>query len=658
MLERVLRWNFSAEERFFALTLGFAATWLANSVAVWLWAGFAPLREPEAALALFGIAAMAMASVWLYAVVLYCFYPPADDRLLLRRIALVLATPLLAAAGGLSTGSWPLAAAVLLLCVVWAGPFLGSRRARGWQIAASVAWTLAALTLWQDRLFHAAPVSADFRISNLITAGGVLCGVVGWALTGVALARRSDLPLRRIFGGRTALLLILWGAAYAVMAAFALRSVRETRELIADLERKYGHPVTAEEVRRMYFTDRRVDREFWEKLPTHYRESRIAVHSCPPGAVREFFSASAGEIPASAAEPWGEVPALAMEKWRRRFEGDPRVSEVAARLDAPLPACPREFRHGKLCSIELPELHTIRFLVQDYLVWHLRFALERRDATAAATALRRMEYAADYLEKDVFPISILVWNLVERHRLEALERVIASGLSSDEALRELSGKLAAAQTRSSALERRARYGELAMWADVTAHYRELLAAEGTVFPDLVVAAIFPSFWYAWEKNRQDLFSLWLTDDWLAADDPNGRNMPLTMIGAPARRNLAERFGSLRARYAGMRVLIAAELERRRTGRFPETLPDLPADPFTGRPLHYRVGKFRERIPVWNAGAREFSSAVRPVEGAAVWSIGADAGSPSQRAPKTETEREPPVFDRKDLPYVLLRRPVR
>ena len=46
------------------------------------------------------------------------------------------------------------------------------------------------------------------------------------------------------------------------------------------------------------------------------------------------------------------------------------------------------------------------------------------------------------------------------------------------------------------------------------------------------------------------------------------------------------------------MLIRAEKYRRKHGEFPKSLPDLPEDPFTGKPLVYTVGRTEIKEIVW------------------------------------------------------------
>ena len=53
--------------------------------------------------------------------------------------------------------------------------------------------------------------------------------------------------------------------------------------------------------------------------------------------------------------------------------------------------------------------------------------------------------------------------------------------------------------------------------------------------------------------------------------------------------IGDKFYTLTARVLAMQALLRAEEHRRKYGEFPETLSNLPSDPFSGKPMLYRYG---------------------------------------------------------------------
>ena len=79
--------------------------------------------------------------------------------------------------------------------------------------------------------------------------------------------------------------------------------------------------------------------------------------------------------------------------------------------------------------------------------------------------------------------------------------------------------------------------------------------------------------------------------------------------------------ALTANYRAMRALIGIELEKRKTGKYPENLENPPVDPFTGKPMFYKKGKMPLIVKVWDPTLRRFVSEKREADGIAVWSVG-------------------------------------
>ncbi len=89
-------------------------------------------------------------------------------------------------------------------------------------------------------------------------------------------------------------------------------------------------------------------------------------------------------------------------------------------------------------------------------------------------------------------------------------------------------------------------------------------------------------------------------------------------------NVQHKFDQLSARYRAMHALIGVELEKRKTGKYPDRLENPPVDPFTGKPMQYQKGRIPVTESVWNVNLKRFEeNKVRTAEGIAIWSLGAN-----------------------------------
>ena len=81
---------------------------------------------------------------------------------------------------------------------------------------------------------------------------------------------------------------------------------------------------------------------------------------------------------------------------------------------------------------------------------------------------------------------------------------------------------------------------------------------------------------------------------------------------------------LTARLRAVRGLIQAELYRRKHGDWPESLPDLPLDPYSGKPLLYRKGECLQKFNRLDSEPpHRILPEIHSVPAIQVWSVGPD-----------------------------------
>lgn len=599
MFERIFRWNTPAEENFFALTLFFAGTWIAVAIFfVLLLHGYVGGRT-----ALFSASGLALAFL-LYAATLGCFYTPQGLKHLAYRLAFVLlALPVALFVPAYYFPQSPAALILLLLLVCWAGPLVFSPRSWRWALPAAAVWSLGIAALFLPVI----SVSSVPEAIWLSRSGyfGVFCCFIGWFLTGVRYARRDGVPVRRVFGGRTALLLIVFAAVYLFFIGLWLHSMRGTRLMIDRLERHFGRPLTVAGLADLCRSERRTDAEFWEKyrlLSEALREKRIDIRDMPP------------EI---------ELPEPEYARWRDDFERSAELKQLEALVDAGIPAYPWKFEPRNGFGADMPSLFGFRNLA-GCEAWRVRLALERRDAATALTAWNRMGKIADLLTEFPLLVSSLCCLEVENYRLNAAERLLSAGVLTDAQLETISAAAAATERRLPGFERRSIYLEAVSWADVVEYYSmfEILMIWDDQ-PELrFSAALLGPVWGYWSQINRQVLKKFCIDSW--RQDPNkiiilDKEMMILYVVLGSYRSLGDRFLGLAARCAAMRALIGVELEKRRTGKYPAELEAPPVDPFTGKPMKYRVGVFRRAR--WGRGGVYGDPVIREVQGVAVWSVG-------------------------------------
>jgi len=407
---------------------------------------------------------------------------------------------------------------------------------------------------------------------------------------------------RSAFG---AAMLSVWGV-FAVWYLFTLGlALHESRECAAvrqAVEKRFGRSLTAAELEKMYRGSGKVDAEFWTRheklynaLPTVKLDKRDDEEKASEYAIWDL---PLPDRPSKATLAWYEnycrTNRAVFDAYERCFDREP-----------PLPE--KSFRRGNLMAEVLPTLTPCRIFVRDIERSRLVYFLAVKDADAAWKCYRRIGNCCAYLQKEPFLICSLVWLAVEQQRLDCVEKMLESRQLADAKLDELDADLAALERDIPRNHQQAMYTDAVLGQDCVVGLEEGLldlSVSGHEPPNLPGAFapyrwIFPDWWYHAALDKKTMLQTYLLPDFTHFDPaPVNPGLIMCNMMLPSFETAGARFYALTARVRGMRVLIRAEKYRRKHGEFPKTLPDLPEDPFTGKPLVYTVGKMEIIEHVW------------------------------------------------------------
>ncbi|MBO4647814.1 MAG: hypothetical protein J5806_06615, partial [Lentisphaeria bacterium] len=268
------------------------------------------------------------------------------------------------------------------------------------------------------------------------------------------------------------------------------------------------------------------------------------------------------------------------------------------------------------------------------------FAIDERKVSAALAAMERMANARNYLARDpALVIASLVMIRVENTRLDALELLLSSGLLTESQLIDQRNRLAEFRRQMPGIHARAVYGEAVEAMDICDMFSYGSPAidperDLTIPPFYPYRWLFPAGWFVFTRIR-DIFAVnYPVPDFTRIPFNQEKEARLKSTAHRAAGMLlcaweaaGNKFHSLTARYLAMETLIGIELEKRRTGKYPDNLDDPPLDPF-GQPLLYRKGKMpyiqykivlqkHEDTTYWNRDEGKLIT----VDAVAVWSRG-------------------------------------
>ena len=449
---------------------------------------------------------------------------------------------------------------------------------------------------------------------ELLLFSGTVLLLAGYLLSGLMYARTAQIPFRQMFGRGIKILWVCVAAVYLISLGMAfITRIRADRAVI-DLEKHFSNPFSAQGLKNFYTNGRKVDAAFWDKL----EKTAVSVEK-----EWEKFE-SRGLISSS---PEGVYPPELLKKFEALMERSEPLRELEKMFDRPLPARDIKYQLGAFAGVLLPELNLMRGFCR-WELWRIRFAAGKNDLPGALNALKRMKTASDYLvDKPSCLIAVLVMIACENYRMLALEVLLSSGIVTEPVLKQWQNELEQADRKIPQINFDSLYTEAAMVHDL---YR--LIVRGGWLYGLWPAPFyyrlrwfFPSLWYRCAQNRSDMMRRLKVRGFGSMPKMKRTDVLLGgMSGNDLPVNIQHKFDQLSVRYRAARALIGVELEKRKTGKYPDKLENPPVDPFTGKPMLYRKGAIPVSEPVWNVKKKFFdANTVRSAEGIAIWSLGAN-----------------------------------
>ncbi|MBO4620027.1 MAG: hypothetical protein J5654_07945 [Victivallales bacterium] len=548
---------------------------------------------------------------------------------------------------------WASAVGGVLLAACWAM----HPRVRLWQAVLS-------LVLWGGGLLLLAMICGDITIVpgsgfefwladiswctghvwGLLAGLGVLAVLGGYWCAGLAIARATAVPLRRLAGWSTRTLWVLVGLVYVltlVLAVFAQVRMRSARHCLAVHFKRQMTLTAAEE---HYYQGRRRDPEFWRLVEERLREMAETLSNTMDRNANQLMS-----------RPFGVLPDELHAKWKGALLANSSAQALHEQLTGDIPAAERNYSAGML--MEISELGWLQSLARMEM-WLLRFAVDDRDSAAALEAYSRMEKICVWLEDDgLLNAQLVACHLKTELQLEALAMLASSGVAPEKWLQEQSEKLTAAEEMWSDREKEVLYFEACFLLDAL----RVLGHGGRVFPGESTNVVcvddlkwfLPTAWWRVAGENAEFIHRFERGSFADLSEPGelrylgalqdklmADGAAPEVAGCPTfnwalwewSRSLRSAEKRLQRRLAGWRVargLLAAELTKRRTGDYPETL-EMPPEPFAEGNLQYFKGIVSRPVFVWyddEPGESYWKNGwgikVTEHAGVEVWSVGPD-----------------------------------
>jgi len=408
------------------------------------------------------------------------------------------------------------------------------------------------------KMFH---ISGDgwVRLSLL----GLLLLLGGYLLTAKIASAAAAIKLRQIV---TRKIMVLWGLStlfYLVFSAMALMAGHQIKQNEERLAQRFGRPVSAPALGQLYYGKDLPDRRYWQTVESLVDKCRMD----------DDYSIDYDLDPATAPPDfWNNFAKFKddLARWEQAFSG-------------PIPPDERDFRPGKLLYYE--HFNSYFFRRFEYLeIWQIYLALHNHDLKGALAVYWRIKHVNDFLLRDACNDNGYRWISCENIRLDALQLLLESNELTMADLQILAADLRTVKEQLPVAFEHGLYTKIVNERDEFISFGQggpLYMAKIITLPLKKLRFYYPLIW--WQVNEHIKEQL--------ADLGSGKFAPGVL---PPSKYTKSYFQLLLRLRAAQTVIRAVEYQKQH-GEYPKTLDDLPANPFTGKPLQYRVGDCEIKI---------------------------------------------------------------
>lgn len=446
-------------------------------------------------------------------------------------------------------------------------------------------------------------------------------------LTGEPLKKIISKPVLCVIGAAIACHILFF-----FLITIGTVQVESARRAIQD---RFGRYPSTYGMNELYFAGKKPDKAFWDYLDKSLQVHRKGMFDFPNGKHNALYEIG----------PCRFLELTADEK--RIFDANlaklsSSLAEQDKRMEPGIPKYPIVMVAGDLGGTLLPHLNIMRFFCRQ-TVWRTYRALESGKKAEAVRIAELNRQMVHYTEDEAFLIGGLVAIACYHIYFDSLEQLVEAHALTKEQIHTLSRELLALEKQVPQMEKNALYSEAVFGDGVPSWILSGMAQRcrdpnAPIIPIRSVEIFLPQFRWLLTLNQASLLRFYVFDDF--GKVPDARKMPLkanlllARFFTPGLDSAHKKYLHLIARSRGERVILACELFRMDTGKYPVTaeklvpkyLDRIPDDPFTGKPLLFRTGKITVETgkigPTTAKGnATRIVSGTKEIDGIQVWSVG-------------------------------------
>ncbi len=476
-------------------------------------------------------------------------------------------------------------------------------------------------------------IPLDWLHFGWIAGLGLLLLLAAYLLYAKMLSELTGEPLRKMFPKPVICLIGTAAICYVLFFLLSLFASIQAESARRKIQDRFGRYPSVGGFNEIYFAGQKQDKVFWDYLEKVMESHRNGMFKVPDGKTNALYEIS----PCHFLELTGEE--------KRMFRNNlAKVSSSLAKLDETLkggiPKFPLEVKKNQVFNTLLPQLNIMRSFCRQ-MEWRTYMALEAGNMAEASRISEFTREMAQYGENEVFLIGTLVGIACYNIYFDSIEQLVEKHALTREQIRMISQELIALEKRFPQIEKNTLFSEAVGGNDLFGsilsgdiqkiRYEEVIR----VIPIRSLPFFLPQFQWLLLRNQTSYLRFYDAENFETIPDVRKEEMTpsnkMADLLIPSLKSAGKKFRQLIARNRAERVILACELFRMDTGKYPTSASELvpkyldkiPDDPFTGKPLLFRAGK----IKVGAGKIVEKNKAIRivdepkEIEGIQVWSIG-------------------------------------
>ncbi len=432
-------------------------------------------------------------------------------------------------------------------------------------------------------------------------------------------------PLRKLFQKQALYPVVSAIACWLLFSLLSSVTLFQVESLRKEIQKSFGRYPSVEKLNDLYFAGQKPDKAFWDFLEKAVELHRNGMFKTPDGKANELYEVS----PCHFLELTCEEKCLFRNNLEKTSSS---LAELDKRLESGIPKFPLEIKKDQVIDTSLLQLNIGRSFCRQ-MGWRTFMALESGNQRVAFRSAEHTRKMAQYFENEIFLIGALIGIDCYKIYFDSLEQLVEKHALTREQIQIISQEFFALEKKIPQMEKNLLYSELVSGNDVfcavlSGEIQKVREVPIRIIPARRLPVFFPQIQWIILRNQAFFLRAFNAENFEKIPDITPSNQFAYLL-IPSLGSTSIKFRQLIVRCRAERVILACELFRMDTGKYPTSASELvpkyldkiPDDPFNGKPLLFRTGELTVEYGKIAKDYYYLQTVPKKIKGLQVWSVG-------------------------------------